>query len=106
YGLMSYAVAQRRRDIGIRIALGADRARIIRAAVGDGLVVTFGGVAIGFAVALGTVRLVKSLLFGVTAYDPLTLAGAPAVLLAVALIACLLPAVRAGHVDPIATLRD
>ncbi|MBZ5557259.1 MAG: ABC transporter permease [Acidobacteriia bacterium] len=106
YGLMSYAVAQRRRDIGIRIALGADRGRIIRAVVGDGLAVTMAGVTCGFAAAFGTVRLVKSLLFGVTTSDPVTLAGAPATLVAVALIACLLPAVRASHVDPITTLRD
>jgi putative ABC transport system permease protein len=105
YGLMSYTVAQRRRDIGIRIALGADRARVMRDVVRGGLAITLGGIAVGLGGALGTARLVESLLFGVTPHDPLTLVVAPASLLAVAAIASTLPAARAAHVDPIEALR-
>ncbi len=105
YGLMSYAVAQRRREIGIRIALGADARRVVRTVVGEGLRVTLGGVAVGCAAALVAVRLVKSLLFGVSVYDPLTLVAAPALLVAIAIVACLVPALRAARVDPVIALR-
>jgi predicted permease len=105
FGLMSYAVAQRRREIGIRMALGADRRRVVRQVVRDGLTVTLTGLAVGFVAALATVRVVKTLLFGVTPQDPLTLAGAAAALLAIAILACAVPASRAARVDPLIALR-
>ena len=105
YGLMSYAVAQRRREIGIRMALGADARSVIRTVVQEGVIITLVGVAGGLAGTLVTVRLVKSLLFGVSAHDSITLAAGPATLIGVAIIACLLPAVRAARVDPMVTLR-
>jgi ABC-type antimicrobial peptide transport system permease subunit len=73
--------------------------------VGDGLMVTLAGVAAGFAAALATVQLVKSLLFGITAYDPTTLLAAPTSLIVIAVIACLFPAARAARVDPSLALR-
>ena len=92
FGLMSYAVAQRRREIGIRMALGADRRRVVRDVVRDGLTVTLAGLAVGVVAALATVRVVKTLLFGVTPQDPLTLAAAGASLIAIAILACVVPA--------------
>jgi putative ABC transport system permease protein len=105
FGLMSYAVAQRRREIGIRMALGADSRRIIRDIVRDGLTVTLAGLAIGVVAALATVQAVKALLFGVTPQDPLTFAGAGASLIVIAILACSVPAVRAARVDPMIALR-
>jgi putative ABC transport system permease protein len=105
YGLMAYAVAQRQREIGIRVALGAGRARVMRDVVVDGLSVALGGVAIGTMASLAATQLVKSLLFGVTPRDPLTLAAAPALVVAVAVLASLVPAIRATRVDPMIALR-
>ncbi len=105
FGLMSYAVAQRRREIGIRMALGADRLRVVRQVVRDGLTVTLAGLAVGVVAALATVRVVETLLFGVTPQDPLTLALAGAALLAIAIFACAVPASRAARVDPMIALR-
>ena len=105
FGLMSYAVAQRRREIGIRMALGAEPRRVMTDVVRDGLAVTFTGVAAGFAAALVAVQLVKSLLFGITPHDPVTLLLAPVSLLLIAVVACLLPAARAAKVDPMIALR-
>jgi putative ABC transport system permease protein len=105
YGLLSYAVAQRQREIGIRMALGADAHRVIRTVVVDGLMTTLIGLTAGLAAALVSVRLVKSLLFGVTTHDPATLVAAPVALIAVAVGACLIPAARAARTDPIITLR-
>ena len=105
FGLMSYTVAQRRREIGIRMALGADRRRVVRDVVRDGLTVTLAGLAVGVVAALAAVRVVKTLLFGVTPQDPLTLAGAGASLIAIALLACFVPASRAARVDPVIALR-
>jgi putative ABC transport system permease protein len=105
FGLMSYVVAQRRREIGIRMALGADRPLVVWQIVREGLMVTLAGLAVGTVAALATVRVVKTLLFGVTPQDPLTLVGAGASLLAVAILACALPASRAARVDPMIALR-
>jgi len=105
YGLMSYSVAQRRREIGIRIALGADRTRVMREIVRDGLSITLAGVAVGLAAAMAAVQLVRSLLFGITPHDPLALAAAPLTLIAVAIAACLIPAARAAQTDPMVALR-
>jgi predicted permease len=105
YGLMSYTVEQRRREIGIRVALGADARRVMTEVVRDGVSVTLAGAAAGFAAALAAVQLVKALLFGVTPHDPLTLAAAPLSLLLIAVIACAVPAFRASRVDPMIALR-
>jgi putative ABC transport system permease protein len=105
YGLMSYTVAQRRHEMGIRIALGADAQTVIRAIVAEGLRVTILGVLVGFAAALASVKLVRSLLFGVSPYDSITFVGASLLLLAVAVVACAIPAVRAAGTDPMLTLR-
>ena len=105
YGLMAYGVARRRREIGIRVALGAAPRRVMAQVMRDGVAVALRGVAIGLAAALVTVQLVKSLLFGVSPYDPLTLLIAPASLVAIALGASLLPAARAARVDPMIALR-
>jgi predicted permease len=105
YGLMSYAVSQRTREIGIRLALGAAPARVTTDVMRDGLAIAGAGVAIGFPVALVAVQLVKSLLFGITPFDPLTSLIAPLSLVAVAALASLFPARRASRVDPILALR-
>ena len=105
YGLMSYAVAQRQREIGIRMALGADTARVVRDVIRDGLAVSVGGVGIGFAAALAATQVVKSLLFGVTPHDPLTLLAAPTLLVGITIIASAVPAMRAARVDPMVVLR-
>lgn len=105
FGLMSNAVGQRRREIGIRMALGADRRRVVRDVVREGLTVTVAGLSVGVAGSLATVRVVESLLFGVTPQDPISLAVAGASLFTIALLACLVPASRAARVDPMVTLR-
>ena len=105
YGLMSYTVEQRRREIGIRVALGADARRVMREVVRDGVSVTLAGAAVGFAGALASVELVKALLYGVAPRDPLTLAAAPLSLLLIAALACAIPARRAARVDPMIALR-
>jgi ABC-type antimicrobial peptide transport system permease subunit len=106
YGLMSYTVAQKEREIGIRVALGAEPGRVVREVLRDGLALTLSGVTAGFAAALATVHLVKSLLFGVVPHDPVTLLTAPATLIIVAIVACLLPAARAARIDPMMALRS
>jgi len=93
------------REIGIRIALAADPFRVMTEVVRDGLAVTLGGVVVGFAAALGTSVLVKSLLFGISNHDPVTLLAAPTSLIVITIAACLLPAARAARVDPILALR-
>jgi ABC-type antimicrobial peptide transport system permease subunit len=87
------------------MALGAAPRRVMTDVVRDGLAVTIVGVAAGFVAALVAVQLVKSLLFGITPYDPLTLLTAPATLILIAVVACLLPAARAAKVDPMIALR-
>jgi ABC-type antimicrobial peptide transport system permease subunit len=105
YGLTSYHVSERRREIGIRMALGADAGRVMRAVVGDAVRITVGGVIVGGAVALAAAQLLRTLLFGVTTYDAVTMITAPALLIITAIAACLEPAARAARVDPILTLR-
>jgi ABC-type antimicrobial peptide transport system permease subunit len=105
YGLLAYSVGRRTREIGVRVALGADRSDVRRLVLREGLALTAIGIAVGLAAAALTSRALRSLLFGVTAGDAITYAVGPAVLAAVALVACLLPARRAARVDPAVALR-
>lgn len=106
YGVTSYAVSRRTREIGIRIALGADAGQVRRLVLRQGLVLAAAGVAIGIVLAgIGT-RVLESLLFGVSGLDPATFAGACALFAAVALVATYIPARRATLVDPMVALRD
>ena len=106
YGLLAYTVSQRRREIGLRLALGAQPRDVTRLVVGDGLAVTLAGVAAGLAAAAALMRFVRSLLFQVSPIDPVAFLGAAAALAAVALVASWAPLRRAGRIDPIRVLRE
>jgi predicted permease len=106
YGVLSYMVTQHRREIGIRMALGAGRALVLRTVMGHGLKLTCVGVVAGLAAALVLTRLMETLLFEVRPNDPATLAGVAAIITAVAAAASLVPAFRATRVDPIVALKD
>ena len=105
YGVISYSVTQRTREIGIRMALGAQQPQVRRMFLRDGLLLTGAGVACGLAAAALAARLMSALLFGVSAIDPLTYAAVPVCLLAAAALACYLPARRAASVAPVEALR-
>jgi ABC-type antimicrobial peptide transport system permease subunit len=103
--VISYVVSQRTHEIGIRMALGAQRQDVLRLMLGEGMKMALIGVAVGVAVALGLTRLMVQMLFRVSANDPVTFASVAVVLTGVALAACYIPARRAMRVDPIVALR-
>jgi putative ABC transport system permease protein len=105
FGVMNYSVALRTREIGIRMALGAQPARVLMLILKQGLLLTLIGIGIGLAGALTLTRVMSSLLFGVEATDPVTLAAIALLLMIVSLIACYIPARRATHIDPMIALR-
>jgi len=105
YGVVSYSVAQRTREIGVRLALGAHRPAVLKLIVKQGMKLVLIGMAGGFALSLGLTRLIAGMLFGITATDPLTFVAVNALLIAVALLACYIPARRAAKVDPMVALR-
>ncbi len=106
YGIVSYAVSQRRREVGIRVSLGADTSSVVRLLMASGLRLVLIGSAVGLLVGLGLSRLLQGLLFGVDALDPVTFLLFPAILLAVSAVAALIPALAAGRVDPASVLRS
>ena len=105
YGVIAYSVSQRTREIGIRVALGAQRGDVMSLVLGEGMLVILTGLAIGLVGSLGLTRYLSSLLVGVSATDPLTFAGVAILLASVALAACYLPARRAVLIDPLLALR-
>ncbi len=105
YGAISYVVSQRTREIGVRIALGADRRDVSWMVLRQGMILTSIGVVVGLVAAVGLTRLMSSLLYGVEATDPVTFGVVVVVLVAVALIASYLPALRASRTDPLEALR-
>ena len=106
YGVMSYTVARRRNEIGIRMALGADRQQVVKMIMGDAGVLLALGLCIGTLSSLGAARAARALLFGVEPHNPATLAMAAGTLAAVAALASYLPALRASRLEPTEALRE
>jgi putative ABC transport system permease protein len=106
YGVMSYLVVQRSQEIGVRLALGADRTQILKLVVGQGMILTLLGVVVGLVAAFALTRTMSSLLFGVTATDPITFIAVSVLMLAVAVIANFIPAIKATKVNPLIALRN
>ena len=105
YGTVSYAVVRRTRELGIRIALGAEKGHVVRLVISDSLRPALWGIAIGFVAALGAARLLRAILFGLSSFDPISFLGVSALLLGIALLAAYVPARRATSVDPVVALR-
>jgi ABC-type antimicrobial peptide transport system permease subunit len=106
YGVMSYSVTQRARELGVRIALGADRSDVLRLVLRQGMRLALVGIGIGLVAAFGLTRLIESQLYGVAATDPLTFVLVAGILALTALLANLLPALRAMRMDPAVVLRE
>jgi ABC-type antimicrobial peptide transport system permease subunit len=106
YGILSYSVSERRREIGIHMALGATRAVVLGMVLGQGMRLTLAGLLLGVGASLGLTRLLRAQLFNVTPSDPATMVAVVAAISLVALAACYVPASRATRVDPMVVLRD
>jgi ABC-type antimicrobial peptide transport system permease subunit len=105
YGVMAYSVAQRTHEVGIRMALGAQKSNVLGLVIKNGMILTLIGIAIGLAIAFSLTRLMGALLFEVAPTDATTFAAVPILFIVVALIACYIPARRATKVDPVVSLR-
>ena len=103
--MISYTVAQRTREIGVRVALGAQRRNVLALVLGQGIRLTIAGIIVGLIAALALTRTLSSLLYGVSATDVVTFAAVPVLLGGIALVATYLPAVRATRVDPLTAIR-
>jgi ABC-type antimicrobial peptide transport system permease subunit len=106
YGVLSYLVSRRTREIGIRVAIGAGRAQVLTMILGSGVSLSLAGIAIGLALAFGVTRLLSGLLHGVTPADPATFAAVALGLVAVSALASAVPAWRASQVDPVVALKS